>query len=61
MARAELGYELSGAVFKAASTHADAVAENVKVHTDGGVQLVCTTFLRLWRGIRPRRRQLLCP
>ncbi|MCC3152074.1 CheR family methyltransferase [Hymenobacter sp. BT770] len=43
MAREELNYEMSAAVQKAASTRQDVVAENVKVKTDLGVQLLRVT------------------
>ncbi|ALW86924.1 hypothetical protein AUC43_18665 [Hymenobacter sedentarius] len=43
MAREELNYELSAAVHKAASSRQDVVAENVKVKTDLGVQLLRVT------------------
>ncbi|WP_210522002.1 chemotaxis protein CheB [Hymenobacter terricola] len=43
MAREELNYELSGAVHKAATSHQEVVAENVKLRLDTGVQLLRLT------------------
>jgi two-component system CheB/CheR fusion protein len=43
MAREELNYEISGAVHRAATSRAEAVAENVKVKTETGVQLLRVT------------------
>jgi two-component system CheB/CheR fusion protein len=43
MAREELNYEISATVHKAATTRQDAVAENVKVKTELGLQLIRVT------------------
>jgi two-component system CheB/CheR fusion protein len=43
MAREELNYELSGVVHQAVTTQQDVVAENVKVKTERGVQLLRVT------------------
>jgi len=43
MAREELNYEISAAVHKASSTQEEVVAENVKVKTDAGYQLLRLT------------------
>ncbi|PJJ60821.1 CheR family methyltransferase [Hymenobacter chitinivorans] len=43
MAREDLNYELSSLVHKANTTHEDAVADNVRVKTDGGYQLLRIT------------------
>jgi two-component system CheB/CheR fusion protein len=43
MAREELNFELSGAVHKAVATREDVVAENVKVRTELGFQLLRVT------------------
>jgi len=43
MTREELSYEVSGAVFKTASTRETTVADNVRVHTESGIQLLRIT------------------
>ncbi|UOQ71306.1 PAS domain-containing protein [Hymenobacter cellulosilyticus] len=43
MAREDLNYELSGLVHKANATHEDAVADNVRVKTESGYQLLRIT------------------
>ncbi|WP_310395417.1 chemotaxis protein CheB [Hymenobacter sp.] len=50
MAREELNYELSAAVHQAASTRLDVVANDVKLRTDSGVQLVRLTVKVLDEG-----------